>query len=233
MDGFVLAGGLSQRMGVDKGRIPFPYRHPMAIHVAKQLAQVCARVALVRRGMADGLPWIDAEGKVFEVVRDLPNQPAHPLWGLAAALDAAQTERVLIVPCDLPYVTGEVLQELVQACSSGPVIAEGSTGIHPLFGVFPKSWSSRVKQAAAEGKSARSLVEECPVHRLPECVLMNVNRWEDCGKVSPLTELVQSLDWLDAPRVHRVVLGEIARMSARGVVDPMSLMYNSSPMEEI
>ena len=66
VDGFVLAGGRSRRMGSDKARAPWGTL-PLAVATATSLRAVCGRVALIRRRL-DDLPWMYEDGSPVEVL---------------------------------------------------------------------------------------------------------------------------------------------------------------------
>lgn len=169
VDGFVLAGGASRRMGTDKARILLDGR-PMALVVADALAAVCDRVALVRR-VADAWP--------LEVVVDPDHEGTHPLFGVAAALEAARTERVVVAPCDVPLLTPETVARLAE----GPAVAWDGERVHPLVASYPRDWASRVLQAARAGRSARSLAEGLARIRVPVEELRNVNGPADLAAI--------------------------------------------------
>lgn len=217
MDGFVLAGGRSSRMGVDKARIPYPNDQPMALEVAAALATVCTRVALVRR-RRDGLPW------PLEVITDEAGEDAHPLYGVAAALRAATTDLVLLAPCDVPHLTEEVLRTLI---ARAPSVAETDRR-HPLVGVFPRSWADTALEAARQGFSAHRFVDGCAGVQVPARAVQNLNRWADVGRPGPVRALLDGLAWLDEPARQRVAVGEITRLAHRGVVDPEAVSYAPS-----
>lgn len=213
-DGFVLAGGRSVRMGVDKARVPFPGTAPMALHVAGVLGEVCGRVALVRRSVADPLGWPDG----VEIVCDAaPEGDAHPLWGVAAALDASRTEIAVLASCDLAWLEPSAIAALVRAA---PAVAESSTGIEPMLCALPRSWAAEALDAARSQQSARSFVADCARVRLADAVLRDLDRWEDAGRSGPIRALLDGLSWLDAGARDRVVAGERARLARVGVVDP-------------
>ncbi|NCG19643.1 MAG: NTP transferase domain-containing protein [Rhodobacterales bacterium] len=218
VDGYVLAGGRSTRMGVDKARVPFPRREPMAISVAAIVGVHCRRVRLVRRVVPDGLPWPGVE-----VVRDqAPVDDAHPLWGLAAALEDAKTSWVFVTPCDVPSLTAEAVHTLIAAQVSvgGPVVAEGAGNRHVLLGVFPKDWSARAKEMATQGASVRRFAESCTGVSLPDDVLMNLNRWSDAQELGPIQQLRNRLPHLDTMAEKAVVKGEQSRLAQLGCIDP-------------
>ena len=88
-------------MGVDKARLAWQ-GVPMAVHMVETARHVCDRVRLVRRGGSDGMPWIDRHGRTLEVLREPEHETPHPLWGVGAALAAAEGPTALLVPCDVP-----------------------------------------------------------------------------------------------------------------------------------
>lgn len=104
IEGFILAGGLSSRMGVDKSRLRLGRRTFVEI-AAGALAAVSDRVSVV--GSRAGV-----ESHGLTVVRDV-HEGLGALGGLHAALSACEARWAAVVPCDLPFVTGELFERLV------------------------------------------------------------------------------------------------------------------------
>jgi molybdenum cofactor guanylyltransferase len=99
VEGFILAGGASSRMGTDKARLRLGGR-TLVERAAEALSHVAARTSVVSPREADaelGLPLVS------DVFRG-----AGALGGLHAALDACRAEWAAVVSCDLPFVTGEL-----------------------------------------------------------------------------------------------------------------------------
>lgn len=167
--GFVLAGGLSRRMGRDKATLPVD-GVPMAARVAQVLAEAgCAPVTLVGRQPALrtlGLPVL-AEGDAEH----------HPLYGVAAALEGCATPLALFCPCDLVAVSAAPLVALVGY--GAPCVAASAGRRHPLLVVLPRSWAARARALAQAGGAARALTEGLPGIELPESALFDANRPED------------------------------------------------------
>ncbi|MCB9685874.1 MAG: NTP transferase domain-containing protein [Alphaproteobacteria bacterium] len=223
IDGFVLAGGASTRMGVDKARAPFGGR-PLAVAAAEGLREVCGRAALVRRA-DDGLPWRWADGGAIEVVLEPEAPDRHPLWGVAQALRSARTPLVAIVPCDVPGVSRESWARLV---ADAPSVASDGGRIHPLVAVLPRAWAERAAGLAAAGAGARDLVSGCQEVALPVGELVDRNRPEDLGP-GPIAHLRSRLPHLPAEVVARILDGERERLRARGILDPDPMPGLSSP----
>ena len=87
----ILAGGLSSRMGTDKARLRLG-RKTLLGHV-----RAAARAA--------GLP--------LRVIRRDIVPRCGPLGGVYTALRSTRAEAVMFLSCDMPFVTGELLQRLL------------------------------------------------------------------------------------------------------------------------
>jgi molybdopterin-guanine dinucleotide biosynthesis protein A len=211
--GYVLAGGLSSRMGTDKARLPCRGL-PMALAVAEEMQLAGVEPFLVRR-RDDGLPWVNRAGTDAAVVWENDDGPVHPLNGVCSALSHGVPECVLVAPCDLPGLRAEHLQLLLAA---GPCVAVGPDGRpHPLLAVFPPERLGWVRTLVHEHGRAQSAVEGLLRVELPVEALRNANRPED-RPPSPIAALAVHLP--PGVDVARVVGGERERQRARGIVEP-------------
>jgi len=103
IDGFILTGGASSRMGADKahlrlGRLSFVERIARALHAVTMRVSVVSSKA-------------DAEVWGLPVVRDV-HAGCGALGGVHAALAHSRATCVLIVSCDLPFVSAELFVRL-------------------------------------------------------------------------------------------------------------------------
>ena len=103
IEGFILAGGASSRMGRDKALLPLG-GETFITRIARALAAVTDSVRLVgpRRAGADA---------ALPVVPDI-YQGCGALGGLHAALAACQAPWAAVVSCDLPFVSGALWRRL-------------------------------------------------------------------------------------------------------------------------
>ncbi|HYE66657.1 MAG TPA: molybdenum cofactor guanylyltransferase [Pyrinomonadaceae bacterium] len=103
IEGFILAGGASSRMGADKAHLQLG-RETFVERIANALAAITERTSVVgaRREAAD---WC------LPVVPDVYTKWGA-LGGLHAALAACRAPWAAIVACDLPFVTGEMFVRL-------------------------------------------------------------------------------------------------------------------------
>jgi molybdopterin-guanine dinucleotide biosynthesis protein A len=103
IEGFILAGGASRRMGSDKALLRLDGQ-TFVQRIANELTRFSRKLNVVGRNRDDlGL--------------DLPTTPdIYEKWGafggLHAALSACRTEWAAIVACDLPFVTAELFARL-------------------------------------------------------------------------------------------------------------------------
>jgi len=129
--GFVLAGGASRRMGTNKALLPFGGT-TLVQHVSNQVAEATRHVYVIgpREHLGDlKVPVID----------DLfPGE--GPLGAIVTALTFSFTEWNLVVACDMPSVTSEMLRTLfhhaVQSECDALVPATSDGRRHPLCAVY-------------------------------------------------------------------------------------------------
>lgn len=108
IEGVILVGGQSRRMGRDKSTLVLAGT-TMLERIGSAMAPLVERIRLVG-GQIHANP-------AFPVQPDLrPNQ--GPLSGIHAALATANASCVVVVACDLPFVTTRLLSGLAELMSS-------------------------------------------------------------------------------------------------------------------
>lgn len=103
IEGFILAGGLSSRMGEDKSRLRLGGRTFVEIATGA-LHAVAPRVSIV-----GSRPSVGGHG--LSVVPDV-YEGLGAMSGLHAALSACGARWAAVVSCDLPFVNGELFARL-------------------------------------------------------------------------------------------------------------------------
>jgi molybdopterin-guanine dinucleotide biosynthesis protein A len=103
VQGFILVGGASQRMGQDKAQLRLGLE-TLLERIARQLSPVTSSVTLVGSPQA-------------YVGHSLPTVPdVYEKWGalggIHAALSAAKTDWIIVIACDLPFVTRDLFARL-------------------------------------------------------------------------------------------------------------------------
>jgi molybdopterin-guanine dinucleotide biosynthesis protein A len=120
VEGFVLVGGASRRMGTDKARL--------VLGGLTQVKRVAAAMAPVVRNVRVVGSHSAAEG--FPNVPDI--QPGWgPLNGIHSALAATHCEWALVVACDLPFVTTALLARLCQLANQRADTCDALVPIQP------------------------------------------------------------------------------------------------------
>lgn len=88
-----------------------------------------------------------------------PDEPRHPLTGVLHALERARAP-VLVCAADMPFVTRDVLQALLDAPAGPPAaIAATDRGLEPLLALYRPAALPRL-QAAPPGEPLRQTVAE-------------------------------------------------------------------------
>lgn len=136
--GFILAGGLSSRMGHPKALTMLAGR-PLLAHVAARLAPQASRLSLNWNGP---VPPEGLQGLI--PVADVVPGHAGPLAGILTAIrettDPAASH-VATVPIDTPFFPLDLVAKLSAVIETPDDIAIAFSGetMHPIFGLWPVS----------------------------------------------------------------------------------------------
>jgi molybdenum cofactor guanylyltransferase len=144
MNGFILAGGLSSRMGSDKALLEIDGR-PLIAHALDLLSAVtpAPRICGSRPDLA---PFADV------IPDNFPN--SGPLGGIEAALSASTTDLNLFLPVDLPNLPIEFLRVLVARAEDSNAVATIPTlaGLpQPLTAIYSRRLLPGLRAALAAG----------------------------------------------------------------------------------
>ena len=164
MKGLVLAGGRSSRFGSDKSRAVLPGGTGDMVDFSIGLL-----APLVDEGVAvscrrDQLAYLKEKGVVLIPDEDDGGQPT-PLRGLVAALRKTRSA-LLVIPCDLPFMTSDVLALLVRARNEtlkkrerngGPALlrttfVDEKGFLESLIGIYEAACLPRLEEALSLGR---------------------------------------------------------------------------------
>jgi len=151
----LLAGGKSRRMGRDKATIEWRGRPLWQWQIEKLCVLRAEKIFLSTQS---DVPWRPAD---VEIVLDTPPSRG-PLSGLAAALVATETNHLLSLAVDMPFMTTEHLRHLRGLAADGMgVIPMIDGNAEPLAAVYPVE-SRAVFLEALEGDhySLQSIVKK-------------------------------------------------------------------------
>lgn len=128
--GVILAGGKSSRMGCNKALLDY-HGEPLIASIYKTLARIFSKVMVVTNTPAE-----------YEFLRcvKIPDVFAEKgsLAGIHAALQAASTERIFVVACDMPHLDEKLIRHLVGIQGAAVVVPRSETGFEPLHAVYSK-----------------------------------------------------------------------------------------------
>ena len=178
LNGFILAGGTSRRMGRDKALLDWHGR-PLLAHMIDLLQAAADQVEVVGR---DPLP---------------DRQPGlGPLSGIATALKISSTDANLIVAVDIPLLTKDFLIYLrfrIQN-SKHPLLVCKIESQFPLCLGIRRELLPEIERRLSSGElSVRGFIEESRAEIIPETELQehgfgislfrNINTPEDYAKI--------------------------------------------------
>jgi molybdopterin-guanine dinucleotide biosynthesis protein A len=182
IEGFILIGGASSRMGTDKSQLKID-GESFVKHIALELAAVTAKVSVVGQAKPSDLQ--------LPLVRDI-----YPQWGalggVHAALAACAAEWALIVACDLPRVTASLFNHLLalrgDVDAVAPLQPDGRR--QPLCAIY------RVSACLPQ---AKALIERG--ERKPIALLQSVTtRWVEFAELADLPGAEDFFDNINTPQ---------------------------------
>ena len=188
--GLVLAGGKSSRMGREKAALPMePGGVSWAARGLDRLAPFCRGVFLSLRDGQDP----PADCAAVPVIRDAPGA-AGPLAGLLGAFARVPQAAWLVLACDLPCATPEVISHLLQSRDSNSPFTAYASPLdgqpEPLCAVYePAAHPLLLARATRGDYSLRAAMDNSSCHLLklpPEWsgALENINTPEDLRRLS-------------------------------------------------
>jgi molybdopterin-guanine dinucleotide biosynthesis protein A len=178
----ILAGGRARRLdGIDKSRLIVEGRS-IIVRQLEALRRLTPQVFLVAS---------DAERFADLGVPLVPDaQPgAGALGGLYTALISARADWIVVIACDMPFITSTALDQLVTeaaAADADGAWARSARGVEPLFACYRTTAAPRLRALVDAGE--RRLAAAGNVLTMREVdvdarVLTNVNTPEDYARV--------------------------------------------------
>jgi molybdenum cofactor guanylyltransferase len=185
--GAVLAGGAGSRMNGVKAYADL-HGQPLIAYPLAALAEAGLE-AVVCAKEGEELPDLDVP-----ILRE-PEQPRHPLRGIVAALRAGEGRPVVVVACDLPFVSSGLIRELAEAPE--PLVVPSLEGrLQPLLGRYEASLLPGLEAALEREEPLTRTVESLQPRLLgedelarcgdPQRLLFNVNDPDDLRRAETL-----------------------------------------------
>lgn len=190
--GIILAGGKSSRMGTDKGLQELCGK-PLISYSIRLLSELCSTIIISSssdayksfgyKTVADEIPGIGPMGGVFSVLKQ------------------SKTDKNLVLSCDLPFVSKELLLFILKN-SEGYQVAvpwEGDQHYEPLCGFYHLSVLEQMQGFIQNGNyKLPDLFKEISINRLvinkeldfyTEELFLNVNSKHDLASAENLIKI--------------------------------------------
>lgn len=138
IQGIVLAGGKSSRMGTNKALLSI-HNKKVIEHIIEELQEITNDIIII----ANEPEYYKAYN--YPIYKDRYKQKG-PLAGLETALYHMRGDVAVVSPCDTPFIHHSVYEELLENMNDFDAIVPTYEGqIHPLSGVYRKSVHASVE----------------------------------------------------------------------------------------
>jgi len=158
----ILAGGVSSRFGQDKGLLQLANK-PLIKHVLDAISTLVDEKMVVASSKVQAENYAKVLGSDFNVLIDVDDGHG-PLVGALTGFKEAHGRYALLLSCDTPFVSKDVIPLLFELCINRyAVIPRWPNGyIEPLQAVYcAKPAYEAAKNALSEGKlNLRSMVDK-------------------------------------------------------------------------
>jgi len=110
------------------------------------------------------------------------------LAGVHAAMEVVETHALLVLPCDTPLITADLLEKLIVSAADSPgsiIYFVGEAGAHPLHAIIPLALKQDLEDYLIDGgRSVQKWYANHPVVEVKltaqeELLMVNVNRTEE------------------------------------------------------
>jgi molybdopterin-guanine dinucleotide biosynthesis protein A len=156
VNAYILAGGKSSRMGIDKSSMV--WQGISMLERMKLLAEkVCERVYVI------GNQHLQGDHTIQDIIPE-----KGPAGGILTAMRHVQDGNFLLLACDMPLLNVDWLNTLISASRFGQTtITMGPNGMEPLCAVYCASFADTWEKRINEGVLKLShLIEEFPVETI-------------------------------------------------------------------
>jgi len=148
INGIILSGGKSSRMGEDKALLKVGAKTLIEIMIDK-LKPFCDEIVI----SANETEKYSQFG--YKVVPD-KFKNSGPLAGIYSSLLESNTERNFVISCDLPLVSQNVIEKIINTNSDKEIILPVTDGkYHLLCGIYSKSVLERAEEILRKGEGER------------------------------------------------------------------------------
>lgn len=196
----ILCGGMSKRMGQDKGSMLF-HNKAMVLHVIEKLSNVADEIVLILRDQAQVekykkiLTNIELPKTDLRMCTDI-NRDQGPLVGILTGLINISSNQAMVLPCDSPCISESFVNNIFKYSMDQDYDAYvprwPDNRLEPLHAIYKKSTVPMLKTLLKEDvRDVRSYIKRIKVEFInAESVdpsgknFFNINQLEDLQKIS-------------------------------------------------
>lgn len=143
--GVILSGGRSSRMGVNKSFLKLG-NQTIIERIVDLMKSIFSEVIIITNTPDE---YIFLNLPLYEDIYKWKG----PLAGIHSALVHSKTDKVFVVSCDVPLMSREMIEYIINHKSDKPVVFCEAAGYHqPLVGVYSKSILSAVEKFISNEK---------------------------------------------------------------------------------
>ena len=179
--GAVLAGGSGSRIGGAKATAQLDGQALISYPLAAALGAL-GSVAVVAKDDVE-LPQLDQRVELWIE----PDEPRHPVIGVIEALRRAEGRAVVVIACDLPLLTSEVVALIASADAEGSValLASAAGRPQPLLARYEPGALALLEKFDTDGPMTEQVMALMPaLVDVPAEASFNVNDLEQLKEVS-------------------------------------------------
>ena len=179
--GVVLAGGSGSRIGGAKATAQLDGHALISYPLAAALGALSSVAVVAKDGVE--LPQLDQRVELWIE----PDEPRHPVVGVIEALRRAEGRAVLIIACDLPLLTSEVVALIASADADGSVavLASAAGRPQPLLARYEPAALALLEKFDTDGPMTEQVMALMPtLVEVPAEASFNVNDLEQLKEVS-------------------------------------------------
>lgn len=144
INGYILAGGKSSRMGTDKGLLMIEGK-AMIQYVIEQMQLVFDNLVIVSNNS-------EYEKFGLEVIPDLIKN-IGPAGGIYTALEHSDSQLNFVVSCDMPFISKGAIEFIIENSNESQIVLlENQGNLEPLFGIYANDCEAIWLELIEEGK---------------------------------------------------------------------------------
>ena len=179
--GVVLAGGSGSRIGGAKATAQLDGQALISYPLKAALGALGSVAVVAKDGVE--LPQLDQRVELWIE----PDEPRHPVVGVIEALRRAEGRAVLIIACDLPLLTSEVVALIAGADAEGSVavLASAAGRPQPLLARYEPAALALLEKFDTDSSMTEQVMALMPtLVEVPAEASFNVNDLEQLKEVS-------------------------------------------------